>query len=573
MNLDTLLESFKHSGYPLDEERVVYLVHLEASHPGVIARLYTYINAYSTDKGIVLYKHMNFLLRLLEMESSFPPNLTASLNAYLHENPLKSSALIEKLYERLWKEISEQTHSLKLTYHNGFHGLEVTMRTRLGSDYLQLFTDNEPVSQFLRFLLLTAAKYHDCIQWPKGHVYQVGGCTTAEEDTAKHLAEVVIQAMELDSHENEPIVTFLRFFFPLLIGPGTTVLFARDTIINLSQIFDELRTVLNFPSKSLGNERLISSLWIATEILSVADKASFCSQQMMEGEYARRDVNIGTLLNLEQSRFASILKAIDCSDWYYPEQSFEFNFYVASVMKVSQVEMELELNSTLPEAQRLRDYIRDGQHLYRDAAYEKLQAHLSQVLGVSMLYKDFEDLYFRHLAVEVGFFTKLSHICTATRARLEKFGGLDTFGLSIYSKDVNDLKTPSEDEVCVLGPSFIDPEVPLKEVKLLNCLREKMTTWTVEEKKQLIQELLFFSMTQSGIYYTNHPSCIAEIEPLSPLGISLSPIKIPDETNSNRFFREPSQPTLVLPFEDVATPLAGQEEAGNASILEGVQPK
>ncbi len=573
MNFEQLMDSFQHSGYPLDEARKTFLIGLNVANPGVFESLGKYLQMYHTEYGICLHKNIGFILRLFEMESCLPPGLMEYLDGYLKENPILFPDLTEKLYQRLWKEISDQTHSLKLTYHNGFHGLEVTMRTRLGADCLALFTGSDPVSQFLRFILLTAAKYHDCIQWSKTHIRKAGDATTAEEDTAEHLAQVVIEEMGLylgDQKKNAPLIAFLKFVFPLLIGPGTTVLFAPNTMFNLSQISDELRQVLKLSLKPVQNERLISFLWIATEVLSIADKASFCSQKMMEGEYDMRDTTLDDLLQIKDSLFANFLRS-NSSLLYYPEKSFEFNFYVAVVMKISQVEMELELNGTLEEAQRLRDYIREGQCVYRDHP-ENLQLHLERVFTDPSIYQGFEELYFHHLKIEIGFFKRLPHICNATRARLEKFGGLDAFGLSVYSNDVQDLKTTSEEVISISGPIFVDENVPQKEVELLERLEQQAATWTVEEKQKIVWELLAFSMTQSGIHYTNHPSCIAEMEPPSPQGlrplISISPVRIP-EPNPHRLFREPSMPTLVLPFDEAPTPLARSNEAEKTLI----QPK
>ncbi len=535
MDIHQLRDVFSRSGFSLRDSTARFLVELESTSLGTIKQLHDYMEGYHSRHGISLYRHMNFLLTILEREIKLPLDLLERFSECLIQIPIELPCAIKNLYMMLWKDIADQTDSLALSYHNGFHGLEVSMRTMAGVEELGLFVGDDVVNQFLKCLLLIGAKYHDYIQWPKDYSVTDEGYHTAEEHTAMSLIPRVIEALGIEAYPEEfrePIIQFIEAFFPLIIGPGTTPIFGRDCVFNLSRHYVELRDLLyakqGFP---LIGKSLSYQLLVAIEVLNIADKAALACPAMIDREYKERDPSLEAILLPESSCVMRFLSSLWHEDLYYPDRDIKYNYYVFSMTKVSQLQMQLEFNRESFEAKRLRAYIQRGQQLYLDSSPD-LKKHLDHVLSSDQITSDFELIYLTQIDKEINFFSKLADVCRDARGRLQAYRCLDEFGFPVYQWATRYVSTitkikvsssesmssvESKDAIDFLGPAFIEHQVPLKETAMLRKLIIHIGGLEPSERKKIIRELLFFSMTQPGVYYTNHPCCITAMEPISPL--------------------------------------------------------
>lgn len=535
MDIHQLRDVFSCSGFSLKDSTAQFLTELELASLGAIKKLYEYIQGYYIRDGILLYRHINFLLLTLERETKLPPDLLETLSHSLTQYPVDLPSAVRKLYMMLWKEIADQTDSLTLSYHNGFHGLEVSMRTMAGMQELGLFVDDDVVNQFLKCLLLIGAKYHDYIQWPQDHVVTDEGYHTAEEQTAMLLIPRVIEALDISAYPEDvkrPIIQFIEAFFPLIISPGTTPVFGPRSVLNLSRHYFELRSILCEKQAPLPIGKSLSyQLLVAIEVLNIADKAALACPAMIDREYAERDPNVESMLPTESSCVSSFLYSLARGDLYYPEHDIKYNLYVFGMAKVSQLQMQLEFNRELLQAKRLRAYIKGGQDLYLRSS-PALEDYLDRVFCEDEISLDFEFIYFNHISREIDFFSKLAEVCRDSCDRLQRYQCLDEFGTPVHQWARNGVSkmtlsrmssSPcpdslySKDGIDFLGPAFIEPQVPLKESAILRKLMTYIDTLKPNDRKKIIRELLFFSMTQPGVYYTNHPCCIISMEPVSPL--------------------------------------------------------
>lgn len=545
MKVEQLVDKVRtESEFTLKPATIAFLYKLENAAPSSIAQINSLIQRYDA-QGIKLYKHLDFLFEILNCQLNLPADMQLTVSEFLASHPLDYTQMIRASYAERWAKLARQASTQSLSYHTSYHALEVALRTNIGAKSLGIFVEKDDKNQFLQYLLLTAAKYHDYEQWERGHLLTNEGCHTPEEQTATTVVNWLISDLGLTMSENplhESMKSLLHYFVKLTIGPGTTILFGKDRLVNLSTIFYELESVAHAAgiSENSTNQPLIYSIQAATEVLGAMDKVSAASVEVTYHQALDEAKSLGGYirqLTTHKSHLIHFFSGMPLELQYYPGIDLVTNLEAGAIMNVAHTEMEIELHRDSPEAIFLRDYIKQGQALYKTSEenYDELVTYLHQVLTDARIADSFRHIYLDAIGAEQQFASKLPDICQHINLKLWQLGYVNerhesfylleresrkrrerqsTDGLTIFSPDL--VRARSDSMPGMIHP-FLEPQVFEREVSILGTLKDHIKHLEEIQQREIIQEILIVSICQPGIRYSNHPELIHKVEPPSPI--------------------------------------------------------
>ena len=515
-------------------------------------------------KHSVLY----FLFEILHYQLNLAEDLDIMMVDFLAPLSLDYTQMIRDSYEQRWPKIARQTRALALTYHTSYHALEVALRTNIGAKSLGIFVEKNKKNQFLQHVLLTAAKYHDYIQWDRGHLVTPTGFHTPEEETAATIVGWLIADFDLPDAGDpvqESIKALLHYFVKLAIGPGTTLLFGRDRLVNLSTVYYELETIAHevglFEHES--NQPLIRRIQAATEVLGAMDKVSAANFDVPYYQSVEDIKSIGGHLrsilthDLHLIRFFSLIPQ---EQRYHPDQELPTNLEVGAIMNIAHTQMEIELHRESEASIYLRDYIRHGQALYKTSEqnYPALAAYLASVLSDSKIADSFRTIYLDNVDAERDFARKLPEICHQINLKLHQLGYVSEHFESCYLLRRESQRADSQwsERLSIFAPdllrstsdslprpihAFLDPQIFEKEVHILSDLKDYMSALEQTQQREVIQEILMLCICQPGIRYSNHPELIHTAEPLSPISCRIPLDSLQSSASLNYWSQSSSQ--------------------------------
>lgn len=535
MRTDDLLDLLD---VPLKSNSIVFLEQLHARDHTSIDRLCVFILKYQ-QKNIAIHIHLDGLLDTLKRQMELSSNIEQTLDDFLDNNSIDYKSITRELYAVKWRGLIAQAHEQGLSYHTIFHSVEVAARVILGAKHIGLFlSGDERRSFFLRFLLLNAAKYHDFKQRKRG-IPVSSEYATAEEETAADVSKWLIRYLELSDESS--LGQFIILFFKHAIVNGTTPLFGKDELINLSTLYYELEDCVSasIVTSHESNISVTHEMKAMAEVMSIMDKVPAACSLVAENQRVTSETNTQDWLKYYLNRELLLVDFFTSQpERYYPDSSFADNIEAKNIFEVAHTGMRFELNGEMPEAQLLRHFVEAGQTIHRTAQDQEKFAHLlSQVHMGSPIKNAVTKVYFDKLDEEINFVKRLPQICHDAITKLQALHYLNEAGQSVYAMTPKSLKSSSQSNDSItsmyassmkivnprkLQPTeilpFIDPRVPECEVMILRKTAIYYKQLNEFQQTQVAQEILVSSICQPGVAYVKHPHLIMDaIEPKTPL--------------------------------------------------------
>lgn len=546
-------------GFDLKPASILFLEQMQARDEASIDRLCIFIQKYQR-KNIAIHIHLDGLLDTLKRQMELSPNIEQLIDDFLDENTIDYTDITRELYEDKWRRLITQAHEQNLAYHTIFHSMEVAARAVLGANHLGLFiSENEKRNSFLRFLLLTAAKYHDYKQRKRGEPVSTD-YATAEEETAAIVANWLISYLKLS--QESALGQFIILFYKHTIVNGTTPLFGRDELVNLSTLYYELeKTVFAGTPAQHDNEPIVRTMKAMAEVMSIMDKVPAACRLVSQNQRLIAQTNIQGCLEHYLNRELLLVDFFEQQpERYYPEHSLADNMEAKNIFEVSHTGMRFELNGAMPEAKTLRNFVRQGQEIHRsNEGRQALAEFLDQVLENDEIKNALTTVYFNAMDAEINFVKLLPQICRDVIAQLQALNYLNERGQSIFAMTPRSLKSSSQSNessaslnaapMKIMNPAqvsapailpFIDPRVPEIEVRILRQIAPYYHRLDDFKQRQVAQEILTSSICQPGVAYVKEPQLIMDsIEPKTPLNCK-TPDNRPRPMGSEEFDRSKS---------------------------------
>lgn len=436
-------------------------------------------------------RHIEKAIASLILQIELPETIMSSVQTYLAMDSNYSMAIDALLLEKAPDLLSAaKTHHF--LHHSLPHALEIANRANIVFDKLNIMSEDDAVSRFLRKIITIMIQFHDHEQKEKG------GLDSVEEVTAYRVARWLIAALGIA--ESSDITLLIHFLADRVIVLATTMIYSPKRTMDLSELFFELKDVAVFAGfTGLSDEtplewsdvmttkaQLMHNLDAMVLITGVCDKNPAVFYDVVAGQ--EFDAGLSTMRMLSSYLPSMVLKTSFFNSQCFirpfnagaPERIDQQAFFLTIIPHIS---MRCELNRTL-ESRKLIDFVsvcRKERFNHLDhTAFMEWFVKVSQEMGLTDLMR---ISFFDNIEKEI-------HFSQSQRPAL----------VFVANKLVSMRFSPRSSAGVASGhfQPLINPEVPIRDSENLKALHDLFRRLPRTDQDKLVMELFLSVVVQAG---------------------------------------------------------------------------